>query len=63
MHSKVQKASGDLGQTAQEKIRINVLLEVELIADFDSLGSEIRLKGKNIEESEHLKVYIPSSLS
>lgn len=47
-YRKVAKVS-DTGSSVQNKIKITVSLSVELI-DFDVHSSEIRLKGKNVEE-------------
>ena len=53
---KVQMSgNADLGSSDWSKMRINIVLEVETI-DFDVHSSEIRLKGKNVEESEFLKM-------
>jgi protein pelota len=54
-YRKVQKATGDTGSSVQEKVRITVSLQVDAI-DFDVQSSEIRLKGRNVEESDFLKV-------
>lgn len=45
----------DTGSSVQTKVKINISLEVETI-DFDVQSSEIRLKGRNMEENEHIKV-------
>ena len=55
-YRKVQKAVGDTGSSVQEKIRINVSLVVDSIDSFDVQASEIRIRGRNVEESEHIKV-------
>lgn len=54
-YRKVNRAIGDTGASVSEKIKINLSLKVESI-DFDVQTSELRLKGRNMEESEHIKM-------
>ena len=51
-----RKISRDAGTgTETEKVRITLTLAVETI-DYDGEGQEIRLKGKNLTENEHVKL-------
>jgi protein pelota len=51
-----RKVTRDKGtSTETEKIRITLTLVVEEI-DYDGAGQEIRLKGKNLTENEHVKL-------
>eukprot|EP00455_Lapot_gusevi_P009511 TRINITY_DN1426_c0_g1_i3.p1 TRINITY_DN1426_c0_g1~~TRINITY_DN1426_c0_g1_i3.p1 ORF type:complete len:395 (+),score=98.42 TRINITY_DN1426_c0_g1_i3:124-1308(+) len=51
---KVQKSS-DTGSSVQNRVKFTITLEVENIF-FDAQASQIRLKGKNVEENEYVKM-------
>ena len=48
----------ETGTSVQEKVRINITIEVESLDDvqYDVEAGQIRIKGKNKVENEHLKV-------
>ncbi len=48
-------STGTTGSTRSEKVRLNLTLEIETV-DFDPAGCIMRVKGRNIEESEHVKM-------
>lgn len=50
---KVQKETG--GGKEAERVHLSLEIEVEAI-EFDSTSSELRLRGKNVAESEHVKL-------
>ena len=51
------------GSSSSERIRLNLTIEVESI-DFDSQQGILRLKGKNLTESQYVKVqYLHFSMS
>ena len=43
------------GTSSSERVRLNLMIEVEQI-EFDSQAGVLRLKGKNLTESAHIKV-------
>ena len=49
------------GSTRKNKVRMNVALAVEHV-DFDAEQCSLRLKGRNCEENEHMKVPPPPLL-
>jgi len=51
---KVQQTS-NTGSTTSQKVLIRLTLDVESI-EFDTVTCELRVKGRNIEESEHVKL-------
>ncbi|KAL3136892.1 hypothetical protein ABBQ32_006501 [Trebouxia sp. C0010 RCD-2024] len=52
---KVQKDSGGTSAVASERIKIKLTIKVEEV-DFDAEGQQIRLRGKNTTENEHVKL-------
>ncbi|KAK9817970.1 hypothetical protein WJX72_005116 [[Myrmecia] bisecta] len=50
---KIQKDSG--AGSESERVKIKLTIEVEVV-DFDPEGQQIRLRGKNLTETEHVKL-------
>ena len=46
---------GSTGSRQSQKIRLTLTLQVETI-DFDTQACRLRVKGRNIEENEHVKM-------
>mmetsp|Transcript_9480 Transcript_9480/g.17308 ORF Transcript_9480/g.17308 Transcript_9480/m.17308 type:complete len:429 (-) Transcript_9480:135-1421(-) len=49
------KTTGPTGSVKSEKVRVMITVEVSGI-DFDTKSSQIRISGKNCEESKHIKM-------
>jgi stalled ribosome rescue protein Dom34 len=56
VHRKIKNESAT-GSTSSQRVTTTLTVEVENI-DYDSVASVLHLKGKNVEENQHVKVWI-----